>query len=277
MIADVLIHVPTDKEPDAGVQYGLSVANAFKAHVTGLTFALEPLVAPMYFGAVPGEIFEDFRRDAEQTASEAAARFQKSAEGAGCTVDTRVVTATIDGAADAIGRLARVYDLTILTQPNPDKPGPEPALLEAALFESGRGVLIVPYVQKKPIEFDRVLIAWDGGRPATRALSEARPFLAKAKQVEILVVESGKPDLQMVPGADLARHLARHNFKVELRRAVVPSNADIDATILNEISDSDVDLVVMGGYGHNRLRQFVLGGVTRGILESMTAPVLMAH
>ncbi|MCC6948078.1 MAG: universal stress protein [Bradyrhizobiaceae bacterium] len=277
MISDILIHLPTSKEPDAGVDYGLSVGSAFKAHVTGLAFALEPLVAPMYFGAVPGEIFADFRRDAEQAAAEAAARFQKAAEGAGCTADTRLVTTTIDGAADAIGRLARVYDLTVLTQPNPDKPGPEAALLEAVLFESGRSVLVVPYVQKKPIEFDRVLIAWDGGRPAARAVAEAGPFLAKAKEVQILVVESGKPDLKAVPGADLARHLARHNLKVELRRAVVSGDADIDATILNEISDSDVDLVVMGGYGHTRLREFVLGGVTRGIIGSMTAPVLMAH
>jgi nucleotide-binding universal stress UspA family protein len=277
MISDILIHVPTGKQPDAGVDYGLSVGRAFNAHVTGLAFALEPLVAPMYFGAVPGEIFADFRRDAEQAAAEAAARFQRAAEGAGCTADTSTVVTTIDGAAATFGRLARVYDLTVLTQPNPDKVGPEPALLEAALFESGRGLLVVPYVHRKPIEFDRVLIAWDGGRPAARAVAEARPFLAKAKQVEVLVVETGKPDPKAVPGADLARHLARHNLKIELRRSVVSSDTDIDATILNEISDSDVDLVVMGGYGHTRLREFVLGGVTRGIIEAMTAPVLMAH
>lgn len=277
MISDVLIHVPAGKEPDAGVGYGISVGREFKAHVTGVAFALEPLVAPMYFGAVPGEIFTDFRREAEQTASGAMERFRNAAEGAGCTADGRTVTTTIDGAADAFGRLARVYDLAVVTQPHPDKSGPEAALLEAALFESGRGVLIVPYVHSKPIELDRVLIAWDGGRQAARAVAEARPFLARAKQVEILVVESGKSDPKAVPGADLARHLARHKLKVELRRSVVTSDADIDATILNEISDSDVDLVIMGGYGHTRFREFMLGGVTRGIIGSMTAPVLMAH
>ena len=277
MISDILIHVPTGNESDAGVNYGLSVARAFNAHATGIAFALEPLVAPTYFGAVPGEYFADFRREAEKTAAEATARFMQAATGAGCTADTRTITTTIDGAADAFGRLTRVYDLAVITQPNPDKPGPEAALLEAALFESGRAVLAVPYIHKKPIEFDRILIAWDGGRPATRAVAESRPFLAKAKQVEVLVVETGTADPKAVPGADLARHLARHNLKVELRRSVVSSASEIDSTILNEISDSDADLVVMGGYGHSRLREFVLGGVTRGIIESMTAPVLMAH
>ena len=277
MIADILIHVPASTEADPGVSYGLSVAKAFGAHVTGISFGLEPQVAPTYFGAVPGEYMIDIRRESEKAANDAADRFAKAAESAGVPAETRAATTTIDGAADAFGRLARVFDLAVLTQPNSDRPGPESALVEAALFESGRPVLIVPFVQKKPVEFDRVLIAWDGGKPAARAVSDARPFLTKAKQVEILVVESGKADLTSVPGSDLARHLARHNLKVELRRTASGKGMDVDATILNEISDADVDLVVMGGYGHSRLREFVLGGVTRGMIRSMTAPVLMAH
>lgn len=277
MISDILIHVPAAEGSDPGVAYGLSVASAFKAHVTGISFALEPQVAPTYFGAVPGEYMVSMRQEGEKSAADAIKRFTKLAEGAGLSAETRTATTTVDGAADAFGRLARVFDLAVLTQPNADRPGPESALLEAALFESGRPVLIVPYIHKKPIEFDHVLIAWDGGRPAARAVAEAEPFLAKAKQVEILVVESGKADLKAVPGSDLARHLARHKLKVELHNTVVGSGQDIDATILNEISDSDADLVVMGGYGHSRLRQFVLGGVTRGIIGAMTAPVLMAH
>src|SRR5690606_18538496 len=168
-------------------------------------------------------------------------------------------------------------DLTVVGQPNPDRPGSQNVFLEAALFESGRAVLVVPYIQTKPAAFNRVMVAWDGGRAATRAISEARPLLAKAKQVEVLVVETGKPDPMQVLGADLARHLARHQLKVDLRNVVVSSKQDIDSTILNEVTNSDIDLVVMGGYGHSRLREFVLGGVTRGIIESMTAPVLMAH
>jgi nucleotide-binding universal stress UspA family protein len=265
MIADILIHVPAVAGADPGIDYGLSVARAFSAHATGIAFALEPQVAPTYFGAVPGEYVVQIREESERLAAEALRRFMRAADGSGVPAETRTATTTIDGAADVFGR------------PDTDRPGPEAALLEAALFESGRPLLIVPYVQKKSVEFDRVLIAWDGGRPAARAVAAAEPFLARAKQVEILVVESGKADLKAVPGADLARHLARHKLKVELRRAVVGSGQDVDATILNEIADSEVDLVVMGGYGHSRLREFVLGGTTRGIIGAMTAPVLMAH
>jgi nucleotide-binding universal stress UspA family protein len=277
MIADILIHVPAVAGADPGIDYGLSVARAFSAHATGIAFALEPQVAPTYFGAVPGEYVVQIREESERLAAEALRRFMRAADGSGVPAETRTATTTIDGAADVFGRQARVFDLAVLTQPDTDRPGPEAALLEAALFESGRPLLIVPYVQKKSVEFDRVLIAWDGGRPAARAVAAAEPFLARAKQVEILVVESGKADLKAVPGADLARHLARHKMKVELRRAVVGSGQDVDATILNEIADSEVDLVVMGGYGHSRLREFMLGGTTRSIVESMTVPVLMAH
>jgi nucleotide-binding universal stress UspA family protein len=191
--------------------------------------------------------------------------------------EVRTARTTTDGAGDAFGRLARVFDLAVITQPNPDRVGPERLLLESALFESGRAVLAVPYVQKQPLTLDRVMIAWNGSRSATRAISEARPFLDRAKRVEVLVVETGKMAEGEIPGAELATHLARHKLKVDLRRVLVPAKRDIDEAILNEIHDSSIDLVVMGGYGHSRLREFVLGGVTRAIIESMTAPTLMAH
>jgi nucleotide-binding universal stress UspA family protein len=255
----------------------LSVAKKLGASATGVTFALEPIVPPSFFGAAPVDYIVESRAIAEKAATEAAAKFSKLASGENVSAETRIATASVDGAADAFGRLSRIFDLSILTQPNPDRAGPESILIESALFESGRAVLVVPYIQKKPMELNRVMVAWDGGRAATRALSEARPLLEKAKQIEILVVETGKPDETQIPGADLARHLARHKLKVELRRVLAPSKGEIDSTILNEITDSGIDLVVMGGYGHSRIREFVLGGVTRGILESMTAPVLMAH
>lgn len=277
MPTDMLIHVPVENEADPAVNCGLSLAKTFGAHATGVSFGIEPLVASTYFGAVPGEFMIDLRNAAEQAAQEAAGRFLKAAEGIGVEAEARSVTSTADGAIEAFGRLARLFDMTVVGQPNPDRPGSESAFLEAALFGSGRGILVVPYIQKAPIELNRVMVAWDGGRAATRAVAEARPFLARAKQVEILVVETGKPDANEIPGADLAKHLARHGLKVELRRVLAQSTGDIDSTILNAVTDSGIDLVVMGGYGHSRLREFVLGGVTRGMIESMTAPVLMAH
>jgi nucleotide-binding universal stress UspA family protein len=277
MIRDVLVNLALDGETDPGADYALSVAREFGAQITGIAFALEIEVPATYFGAFPAELMLETRKQSEETAASAAARFMDAARRVGVQAETRTATLSVDGAADAFGRLARLFDVTVLGQPNPDRVGPEAVLLEAALFESGRALLVVPYVQKEPLKLDRVLVAWDGSRAATRAVAEARPFLAKAKQVEILVVESGRPDPKSIPGTDLARHLARHNLKVELRRLTVGSKQEIDSMILNEIADRNVDLVVMGGYGHSRLREFVLGGVTRGMISSMTAPVLMAH
>ena len=100
--------------------------------------------------------------------------------------------------------------------------------------------------------------------------------MRKAKQVEIVIVANGRSKSDEVPGADLGQHLARHGLKVDVKRITSP-DIDVASTILSYAADSSTDLIVMGGYGHSRLREFVLGGVTRGILESMTVPVLMSH
>jgi nucleotide-binding universal stress UspA family protein len=121
-----------------------------------------------------------------------------------------------------------------------------------------------------------VLLAWDGGRTAARAVGDAMPFLEKAKQVEVVIVGAKPPKSDEVPGADLGEHLARHGITTTVKRITAPDN-NVASTILSHAADSSADLIVMGGYGHSRLREFVLGGVTRGLLESMTVPVLMSH
>ena len=102
------------------------------------------------------------------------------------------------------------------------------------------------------------------------------PFLQKAKQVEIIIIGGKPPKSGEVSGADLGQHLARHGLKVDVKRITSP-DIDVASTILSYAADSSADMLVMGGYGHSRLREFVLGGVTRGILESMTVPTLMSH
>jgi nucleotide-binding universal stress UspA family protein len=149
-------------------------------------------------------------------------------------------------------------------------------IIEAALFDSGRPVLVIPYIQREGFKLDRVMVCWDGSRSAARAVADALPLLVRAKQVEIVLVSSEPAKSDEIPGADIAHHLARHGLKVELRRIV---SADVDATnmLLSHAADIGSDFLVMGGYGHSRLREFVLGGVTRGMLASMTLPTLMSH
>jgi nucleotide-binding universal stress UspA family protein len=137
-------------------------------------------------------------------------------------------------------------------------------------------VLFVPFIQRTGLKLDRVMVCWDGSRAATRAIADSLPFLAKAKAVEIVIVGSKEGQRDQVPGADLGQHLARHGLKVDVKRITSPE-IDVASTILSYAADSNADMIVMGGYGHSRLREFVLGGVTRGLLESMTVPVLMSH
>ena len=148
--------------------------------------------------------------------------------------------------------------------------------VEAALFGSGRPVLIVPYIQQAGLKLDRVLVCWDGSRTAARATADALPLLAKAETTEVITVTDGAGDQDEIPGFDIAKHLARHGIKVELKR-IVRGDVDVPNIILSHAADTSADLIVMGGYGHSRLREFVLGGATRGLLQSMTVPTFMSH
>ena len=200
----------------------------------------------------------------------------KAAKRAGVSYETRSVNASIAGAAERLGRLGRRFDLVIVGQPDRDKSAPVEVVDEGVLFESGRPVIFVPYIQKAGLKLDHVMVCWDGSRAASRAVADSLPFLEKAKQVEIVIVanKAGKSD--EVPGADLGQHLARHGLKVDVKRITSP-DIDVPSTILSYAADSSADMIVMGGYGHSRLREFILGGVTRGILETMTVPALMSH
>ncbi len=172
--------------------------------------------------------------------------------------------------------MGRRFDVIVVGQATRDKPMPEEVVDEGVLFDSGRPTIFVPFIQTAALKLDRVMVAWDGSRAATRAIGDAMPFLEKAKQVEVVVIGNKPPKSDEVSGADLGQHLARHGMKVVVKRITSP-DIDVPSTILSYAADSSTDMIVMGGYGHSRLREFVLGGATRGILESMTVPVLMSH
>jgi nucleotide-binding universal stress UspA family protein len=152
----------------------------------------------------------------------------------------------------------------------------EDLIIEAALFDSGRPVIVVPYIHKDPLRLDRVMVCWDGSREAARALGDAMPLLRRARAVDVVVVTTERPKSDEISGADVAQMLAHHALKVELQRIGAP-DAAVANSILNHASDTAADLIVMGAYGHSRLREFVLGGTTRAMLTSMTAPVFMSH
>jgi nucleotide-binding universal stress UspA family protein len=277
MIKDIVLHLSADAKHDAAVKYAVSVAEAFGANLAAVTFAYEAVLpATLMGGGLPVDFINEQRALAEEAANAAMTRLKEMARRTGVAVEARLETTSLAGAADIFGHFARRFDLSIVGQVNPDVVGPQELIIEAALFRSGRPAVVVPYIQKTGLTLNRVLVCWDGGRQAARAIADALPFLHRAKAVEVVVVATKPLRSDDSPGADIARHLAHHDLNVDLKR-LVTGGSDVANTILSYAADVSADFVVMGGYGHSRLREFILGGATRGVLSSMTIPTLMSH
>jgi nucleotide-binding universal stress UspA family protein len=167
----------------------------------------------------------------------------------------------------------------VVGQADPDDPaGSRNDLPEAMAFATGRPVLVVPHIGAPSAVGKTVMLCWNASRESARAAADALPFLQAAEKVIVLVVD---PEVSadghgQEPGADVAVWLARHGVKVTVQRDVA-ADTHIGEVILSRAADHGVDLIVMGIYGHSRLREMVLGGVSRTLLSSMTVPVLMSH
>jgi nucleotide-binding universal stress UspA family protein len=173
---------------------------------------------------------------------------------------------------------ARYADLVVAGQPEADDEGDLRGLADELVFSAGRPVLFVPYAGRFPALGKRVLVAWDAGREAARAVTDALPLLQRAEAVEVCAFDPEKRARKHgeQPGADVGLYLARHGVKVTVARQS-GAGYDVGAQILSRAADVGADLVVMGAYGHARVREMVLGGATRTLLEAMTVPVLMSH
>lgn len=277
MLKDVVVHLPLGKACEPVARYAVSVASTFGSHVEAVAVGYRPVITGMSYGAIPTEIIAWQEQESDKAVEKAFSTFAELARRESVSFGTQTFSAVPGEAADLFGEIARRFDLTIVAQPDEQEPSYDDGMLEGALFGSGRPVLVVPYIERGALKTDRIVVCWDGSRTAARAIGDAMPFLKKAKSIDVLMVVGDRVKSDEVPGADIGQHLARHGLPVELNRISTAKGMDVFSTILSYIGDRGADLVVMGGYGHSRLREFVLGGVTRGIIGSMTAPVLMAH
>ena len=274
MIKDIVVNLSVSGGP-AG-DYAISVASAFDAHLTGIAFIYDPIVPVSGTGYIPAEVIESQQADNEAAAKTAVDRFAEATRRAGLSAEPLSLTASLAGAGEQFGRIARRFDLAIAGQAEPDSSSVDEIIAETALFESARPVILVPYIQKAPLKLDNVMVCWDGSRQSARAIADAMPLLGKAGRVEIVIITNERGKQDEIEGADMGEHLARHGLKIDVHR-IAGGNIDVADALLSHAADSGADFMVMGGYGHSRLREFVLGGVTRSIFKSLTIPTLMAH
>jgi nucleotide-binding universal stress UspA family protein len=275
MIKDILVTLPTGEAPSFAMDYAAAVARTFDAHLTGVAFAQDLTTVGALFDGAAAVVLDRYRREVEAAAEAAKVRFEKASQREGLSAESMVLNAGAINLSELFARTARRFDLTILPQADPEGDGSDEVMIEAALLGSGRPIVIIPHFQQGAVKFGRILVCWDGSHNAARAIADAMPFLTRANQVEVVTVATGEADDGM-PGLYIAHHLSRHGVIVELRN-IVAHDQDVSLRIRSHAAQQSADLIVMGGYGHSRLREFVLGGATRDILESTVVPTLMSH
>jgi nucleotide-binding universal stress UspA family protein len=276
MFKDVVVNISGRGPRDFAAEYATSIAATFGAHIAGISFLYEPVIPDGTLGGIPVDLIELQREENSKVANEAVSRFEAGVKKAGVSAETRILDATFGGAATVFAQIARRFDLAVVGQAQREGGASDELLVEGALFESGRPLVVVPYIQKRGLTLERVLACWDGGRTAARAIGDAMPFLERAKAVDIVIVAEERKGGDEINGANMGAHLARHGVTANVKR-IAKGDLAIEDVLLSYAADSGADFMVMGGYGHSRLREFILGGVTRGILGSMTVPVMMSH
>ena len=276
LFKDIVVNLGAGKSGKIVGDYAISIASRLEAHITGIAIAFVPDIQRAGTAFLSVEKIEALQRDNEAATETIVEWFAAATASAGVLAEKRILHANMSNAADQFGRIARRFDLAIVGQVEPDGSPVQATVCESTLFESGRPMIIVPYVQTATLKLDRIMVCWDGSRPAARAIADAMPFLKRAKNIEVVSVTSERGTQHEIEGADMGHHLAHHGLKVEVTR-IMRGELDVEDVLLSHAADSGADFMVMGGYGHSRLREFVLGGVTRSILRTMTVPTLMSH
>ena len=277
MLKNILVHVPSERLIRPVADSAISLAVMCKARLDAVSIGFETTNVGLALdgGAALAAAFEIDHESALARVNAALAVFETEARNAGITYGLLPFTGNPAETAATVGALARLYDLTVVLQPEPDRDTFDNTVPQEILFQSGGPVIFIPYTHKGPFEPTHIGIAWDGSRLAARALRDAAPFLARAQTITIISVNETEIPAE-VSAATLATHLARQELTAGIVR-MSADRTDIQPMILSIAADSGLDLIVMGGYGHSRLNERILGGVTRGMLRSMTVPTLMSH
>lgn len=271
-----LLHAGSDS---SALDAALALAKLHDAHISVLVTLEHPMPLVTEFGYVPLELtqqqFEEARASAEAQAKRARDYLAREA----VSSEVRLTEVMLLWSEETAALQARHADISVIGGPDPGKDSPRFALtFKSLLLNSGRPVLLIPRGARLKVPLRRAVVAWKPTGEASRALHDALPLLANASEIDVLMVDPrvGEGQHGQQPGADIGVHLARHGLKVNVV-SEPKAGLSVGANVLLHVQNVDADLLVMGGYGHARWREVVLGGATNSVLQGATRPVLFSH
>lgn len=275
MLKDIVVYLTGGKEDGSRIGHAAALASGYDASLTAVHLNEMPeMIAPTdYLGA---GYMQTVMAESQERTKQVHEELRQRLSGLSVPHDLRQIESYPGRIGDALAAEVRTSDLFLGTLPYGD-PERSSHIEEAVLFKSGRGCLFVPTDAPIRESYETIFLAWKNARESARAVAEALPFLQRATLVTIGIVEEEGASEQYgeTVGTDIARYLSRHDVKTELR----PINGWSDAgeALLNEAEKTGAQMIVMGGYGHSRFREWVLGGVTRHVMTHARVPVLTAH
>ena len=283
MIRQILLHLPTypDRAPLQGLESAAFLAQELGASLTAQIPQLsdDPQTWPPIIGTFPLD-FPQMMNEAvaisQANATALAKDITDTCASFNVNLDMRRGLTTLLGSPDALVDMGRLHDLTIMSLPTLDSFGRD--VMQAAIFGTGRPTLLLPSGSRaRPLrKLNKVLVAWDYSREAARTMADALPILTRAREVHILSVFGEKGLRTTCAASELEKYLSIHQIKYEIDEVTL-KDSTIGECLLSYASEINADLMVMGAYGHSRLREFVLGGATRTILAESRLPILLSH
>ena len=272
----VLAHFDSTAGAARRLQVASRLAERFEAHLAAVYSIVSPLYSEPFVADGGAFVAQELLRFQERKDAEARAAFDRVAPTLPVPAEWR---SDAGDPASVVNEHGRYADLVVLGQYDEDAANDvTPDFIGRVIMGSGRPVLVVPYAGEFPTVGERPMVAWNASREAARAVSSSMPLLRTAKEVQVTTfnARAGRGGHGDIPGADIATFLARHGVKANVS-GTGSKELDVGSQILSRADDFQADLIVMGGYGHSRAYEFVMGGATRTMLESMTVPVLFAH
>lgn len=271
---DMLVHLDESRNCPARLTAAVTLARGLGARLTGLSIMPSPdLLVKTSISVTPESIAAE-RRAAKDRADQQQERFKQAVEAVRLNSEWRCVAGE---PSHQVNYHARFHDLVIIGQTDRQDPDSlDTGFVNYVVLGAGRPVLLIPYIGPRPSLGRRVLVAWNGSKEATRAVFDALPLLDKAQQVTLLTIATASGAEAESSAGELCHYLSRRGITATAVH-LPAGDLEVGDLLLDRAADEDFDLIVMGAYGHARLREIILGGATRQMLEHMTVPVLLSH